>query len=228
MSSFENPELLIELVESPEFGDSLHKVANHTIEAEMEAGFAVYSLGLGFRISELVYGDYWGDFDGELVKRLEMKTIIHDQDDHMRDDILFTLHSHPESSEDQAPDEALVDFETYQVFEKRQGPFRHMHRRHLVPSLGDMMLYQNINEANPGHVSAILTSDREVALAGLLMYRHPSDKPQALNPINPETLSLDRGYMFGQMVNNGYRYVNTVYDLANQQTPDTQILQILF
>lgn len=208
-----NKELVQEALASPEFGEAMFTVAKHTIEEEKEAGFVVYHHGdNSFIVSDIVQGTTtFNSIDDIFTQSVDLGSLILNGED-VRLDLLITLHSHPDEGDDQAPVEALLDIETFKEYQARQGRFKDVHKRLLFPSDGDIALYGHINETNPGHVSTILTTDNELSLAGLLMYRHADLNPPNTSPFDLESFKYSKDYMLPLMTKDGYTHIETEYD----------------
>lgn len=226
-----NQQLVQEALASPEFGEAMFAVAKHTIEEEKEAGFVVYSHGeSSFMVSDIVHGTTTFDSIADIFEQsVDLGSLILNGED-LRSDLLITLHSHPDEGDDQAPIEALLDIETFKEYQARQGRFKDVHKRLLFPSDGDIALYGLINEINPSHVSTILTTDIEISLAGLLMYRHTDPNSPKPSPFDPESYKYSKNYMLPMMTKDGYTHIETDYDF-NQKTfsqEADEIVSVLF
>lgn len=205
------PPQITSAVQMPQFEDALRHVAEYTTGTGLEAGFVVYTnkAGAYFWTSEVIEAGLVLGEDSEFVDTVDFKDVMLTDEGQARDDLIIMLHSHPENPHAQPPVEALANPASYLEFSERRGPFAEWHRNLLFPSGGDIALYIRVNQANPGHVGMILTSDREIVQGGMLMYRHASDSPPHIDPLNPATLEYEKDYMLKLMAAHDYRYVET-------------------
>ena len=213
-------EVLPNLLSDHVFTDQMRQVAQHTADTRREAAFVVYGDDTAYQVSDVVTGTKSFDFiDDADYDSVDMAALIYRGHQQLRDDIILGLHSHPLDSHPRPPREALVDDATYLDFHNLRGQFTHHHRVNLFPSYDDTVLYSRINELNPGHVGAILTTDAAVSLAGLVFYRHTTPKSPEVSPFDDD-FTPSKETMIPRMTAVGFAVIEADYKYAeNVYTP---------
>jgi hypothetical protein len=214
------PSNLEQMLLSPDFRDALSDVAHYTISEGAEAAFVVYrdESPESFVVSDLAHG-YERPEDGigvAATSAVDFAPLIHDEQDEIRDDIIFALHSHPDTQSEPLPEGALASLESHEAFLARSGAFEHAHKRILCPSPEDLALYDLISRSNPGHIGSIMTSDNGLSLSGLLLFRHTSSRVPETNTLDEQFSRTNKAFVLDAMEANSYAVAEVDFDLQKR------------
>lgn len=158
---------LIDIINSPEFIDSVVEATEFTVEHDKESAFAVYKNSDGLDFSRVIKGrnDSGDDLRDELSEEFARL-----EDDFMNSGVYTTINM---SSLTQNVDK-------YDKITPRKDIFLQAHTHPilrasrnsmLTPSITDLETAEKLEINNPGVVSVIIVPEKELSIANLLLYR---------------------------------------------------------